>query len=418
MAHDEGIPATFWRLAAYGEPKCNPACARHVASFGAVRIRQRKGVSMTRPLRSARMVVDLSALRDNLALVRDHAGPREVIASIKANAYGFGVIGIAQALVDAGVQKLWTGNPDEALALREAGIQAEILLFGGARPQHFPMLLAHDLQLTIYENQSAGFLAAAATAVGKRARVWVKVDSGLGRLGVPLAQAGAFIRRLDSEPAIDVRGVYTHLPFATQEGKAWAVDHYRGFQQLIDDLAQDGVRTPVTQAWGSSGLLAELPDFSNAVCVGHALYGLSPLAPGLAARQALKPILKSVSADIVRVDHAAASTLAAGGYALSKRRRPAAVAMGLGDGLRPAASGRSAQVIVGGRCVPVSAFTLEHLMIDLEEENRAALFDQATIIGRAGNAQITLDDWARWTGASPLELMMSFSGRVPAFYEE
>jgi alanine racemase len=364
------------------------------------------------------MVVDLSALRDNLALVRDCAGSREVIASIKANAYGFGVIGIARALVDAGVEKLWTGNPEEAVALREAGIKAEILLFGGIRPQHFPTLLAHDLQLTIYEEQSAEILAAAALAAGKRARVWVKVDAGLGRLGVALEQAGAFIRRLDSEPAIDLRGVYTHLPFATHEGKTWATDRYRRFQQLIDDLAQTGMRPPVTQAWGSSGLLAGAPDSSTAVCVGHALYGLSTLSPELASRQGLKPVIKSLSADVVRVDEAAAPTTAAGGYALSKRQRPATVAMGLGDGLRPAAPGRFATVIVGGRRVPVSAFTLEHLMIDLQDENSAALFDQATILGRVGNAHITLDDWTHWTGASPLQLMMSLSGRVPVIYEE
>nr|WP_282099717.1 alanine racemase [Qipengyuania qiaonensis] len=364
------------------------------------------------------MVVDLSALRDNLALVRHCAGPREVIASIKANAYGLGVVGIAQALVDAGVEKLWTGNPDEAVALREAGITAQILLFGGVRPKHFPVLLAYDLQPTLFEDQSAELLAAAALAAGKRARVWVKVDAGLGRLGVPLEQAGAFIRRLASEPALELRGVYTHLPFASQDGRAWAIDRYSAFKQLTVDLAQSGVSIPVTQAWGSSGLLSGAPDSSTAVCVGHALYGLSPLTPELASRKELKPLVKSLSADIIRVDYATESTSQAGGYALSKRRRPATVAIGLGDGLRPAASGHSARVIAGGRCVPVAAFTLEHLMIDLGGENCAALFDQATIVGRVGHAEITLDDWAHWTGASPLELMMSLSGRIPVVHEE
>lgn len=373
---------------------------------------------MMSPLRSPRMVVDLSALRHNLALVRLCAGHREVIASIKANAYGFGVVGIAQALVDAGVEKLWTGNPDEAVALREAGITAQILLFGGVQPEHFPALLALDLQLTIFEDQSAEMLAAAALAAGKRAPVWVKVDAGLGRLGVPLDRAGAFIRRLDSEPALEVRGVYTHLPFATMDGRAWAIDRYCAFEQLIADLTQTGVSIPVTQAWGSSGLLADVPDSCNAVCVGHALYGLSPLAPGLASRHELKSLIKSISAAVVRVNGATGSTQTAGGYAPSTRRRPATVAMGLGDGLRPAAPGQIAEVMVGGRCVQVAAFTLEHLMIDLQDENDAALFDHATILGRVRQAEITLNDWAHWTGASPLELMMSLSGRIPVIYED
>lgn len=373
---------------------------------------------MMPPLRSPRMVVDLSALRHNLALVRLCAGHREVIASIKANAYGFGVVGIAQALVDAGVEKLWTGNPEEAVALREAGIAAQILLFGGAQPEHFPALLGYDLQLTIFEDQSAEMLAAAALASGKRAPIWVKIDAGLGRLGVPLEHAGAFIRRLDSEPALEVRGVYTHLPFATEAGRTWAIDRYCAFEQLIADLKQTGVSIPVTQAWGSSGLLAGVPDSGDAVCVGHALYGLSPLAPGLASRHDFKALIKSLSAAVVRVDNTAVSTEATGGYASSPRRRPATVAMGLGDGLRPPAPGQVSQIIAGGRHVQVAAFTLEHLMIDLQDDNGAALFDRATVLGRVGQAEITLDDWAHWTGTSPLELMMSLSGRIPVIYSD
>jgi alanine racemase len=364
---------------------------------------------MSRSLRSATLDIDLSALRHNLELVRDLADGRELIASIKANAYGFGAAEIGGALVDAGVRKLWTGNFDEAVEIRQMGIDAEILLFGGAEPQHMPAFLTYDLQPTVFEERSIAAAEQAADAAGKRAPVWVKVDSGLGRLGVPVADALPLIRRIAGSVALDLRGVYTHLPFGTADGKAWALEGYARFQQLLADLADAAIDVPVTQVWGSSGVLAELPDATNAVCVGHALYGLTPLDAGVGPARDFRPLIRSLSAAVVRAEASTSS----GGYAGAAVKNPASVAIGLGDGLRKAVAGAAPEIIMNGARVPVTAFTLEHLMIDAGGA-APALFDRATVIG----PDITLDDWARWTGSTPLEFMMSLSGRIPASYSE
>lgn len=368
---------------------------------------------MSQSLRSVMLDVDLSAIRHNLALVQQLAGDREVIASIKANAYGFGVVEVSRALAAAGVGKLWTGNIDEAIALRDAGIDAEILLFGGPEPDRLEAALRHDLQPTIYDDTTFAALVAAAGAVGQRAPVWVKVDAGLERLGTTIDAAFDLIKKVAATPQLDLRGVYTHLPFGTVEGKAWAARHYDDFGQLVDRLRDAGVEWPITQVWGSSGLLAQMPDFSNAVCVGHALFGLTPLAGDVASPIDLKPALRSLSAAILRV-HPIGQGSGSGGYGAGGNGLGATVAAGLGDGLRRADGGQG-HVIVGGRRVPIRAFTLEHLMIDASDASPQVL-DRATIIGEADGARITLDDWAQWTGASPLELMMSLSGRTPVSY--
>lgn len=366
-------------------------------------------------LRPIMLDIDLSILRQNLVLARNLAGDREVIASIKANAYGFGAVGISRALVAAGVRKLWTGNLGEAIAIRQDGIEAEIILFGGAEPHQFEAVLQHDLQPTIFDQTGIDALARAAAAGGRRAPVWIKVDAGLGRLGVPVDGALAFVQRVCAIPELDLRGVYTHLPFATHEGKRWALERYALFGRLLKELESRGIDPPVRQVWGSSGVLAGLPDICNAVCVGHLLYGLSPLRPEVAELPGLASPIRALSASILHVNDTGPASDAGAGYGGKGNGLAATVAIGLGDGLRKAVPG-AAHVLVGAKPAPIKAFTLEHLMIDISDSPRPELFDRAVVIGASGALRISLDDWAEWTGASPLEFMMSLSGRTPVTY--
>jgi len=360
------------------------------------------------------MEVDLSALRHNLAVVRGLAGRREVIASVKANAYGFGVVEIGRALAGAGVRKLWTGNIDEAIRLREAAIDVEILLFGGIESHQADAVLRHDFQPTIYDDAGADMLAKAAGAYRKPVPVWIKVDAGLGRFGVAIDKAAMFIERVEAEAALDLRGIYTHLPFATADGARWAGEREASFRRLIDALRARGRPMPATQVWGSAGLLADLSDTSTAVCVGHALFGLNPLERGTRSHSPLRPLIHSLSARVLQsVDHGAGLARMAG-YGQNFDGRSATLGIGLADGLAKARHG-DAQVIVDGHRRPVRAFTLENLIVEAGDR-QIEPFDHAFIIGAVGSARIAIEDWAVWTGLSPLELMLSFSDRIPVRY--
>ena len=367
---------------------------------------------MTESVRSVAMDVDLSALRHNLAVVRELSQDREVIASIKANAYGFGAVGVSRALVDAGVRKLWTGNVDEAIALRDAGIDAEILLFGGIEPQQVADMLRHDFQPTIFDEVGLDMLAEAGVTAGRRVPVWVKIDAGLGRFGVALGEAADFVEQVARRDGIDLRGVYSHLPFGSDDGANWARERSARFNAVIDDLGARGVAIPTTQLWGSSGVLAGLPDASSAVCVGHALFGLSPLEAGVGVHSELRPLIRSLSAPILQVGGSGGE---GGGYGAGGNGLAATLGIGLADGIAKAKHGE-AEVIIGGRRVPVRGFTLEYLMVDASDAASAEPFDAALIIGTAGDATVTLDDWAKWTGVSPLEVMMALSDRMPVRY--
>lgn len=366
-------------------------------------------------LQSATLDIDLSALRHNLARVTARAAGREVIASVKANAYGFGVVGISRELVACGVKKLWTGNVREALELRAAGIDAEILMFGGPPPSLTEDLLSHNLQPTIFDETGLLSAISAAAACGIRAPILVKIDAGLGRLGVPIGRALAFIERVAASPELDLRGVYTHLPFSTAEGAVWAHAQYSSFARLVAVLGERGIDVPMTQVWGSAGLLSDMPDVSNAVCVGHALFGLDPLFPRSDHSSDLRPIVAALSANILRVEARAAEGGRGAGYGSQPGGTIATIAIGLGDGLRKA-TGHPAHVIIGGERSPVTGFTLEHLMVDVSGAPAPSLFDAALVIGTSGEARISLDDWAQWVGVSPLEVMLSLSGRTDVRY--
>jgi alanine racemase len=163
--------------------------------------------SLRQPERPLWMEIDPAALAHNLAYVRRLAGKRRLIASVKANAYGHGAVEFARRLETLGIDTLWTGSIAEAIALREAGVKARILLFAGYLPAEIPQLLARGFVPTIYDREGA---LAVNRAAHSPAPIYVKVDSGLGRLGVPLPEAES--HREMAPPNIQIEGVYSHLP--------------------------------------------------------------------------------------------------------------------------------------------------------------------------------------------------------------
>ena len=363
------------------------------------------------PLRPLWMELDLGALEHNLGIVRSLAGRRRLIASIKANGYGHDAVAMADALTRLGVDTLWTGSLDEASAIRAAGMATRILLFAGYLPADIPELLDRGLTPTIYDWDGA-------TAVGKAASaatsVYIKVDSGLGRLGVPLPDAEALIPRIAGLPNLVIEGIYTHLPFATTVGRDWALARAAEFTALLARLEKAGIKPAVTQLWASSGLLCELPDSCNAVCVGHLLYGLSPVGDAVAPARGLRPVLAAIKTRLVHVaHHAAGRDLAIGGsYGMKNARVAGVVPLGLGDGMRNAAPGQEVSLIVNGKRAPVLGVSLEHTTLDLTGIESAQVGDEVLVVGSSNGLSNSFRDLARWFGCGELEAVMTFSRRL------
>jgi alanine racemase len=360
--------------------------------------------------------IDLGALAANLRELRARVRPGvAVIASIKANAYGHGAVEVARALEAEGADRLATGSFEEAVAVRGAGVRLPILMLPGALPEGMAELLRHGLTPTVCDLAAASAVAA---ADGGPHVVWTKVESGLGRLGVPLPETVPFVRRLAELPGVAVEGLYTHLPFTDAAGRDWAVERLGVFRELRETLAGEGLLPPVTQALSSAGILAGLDDGCSAVCPGHALYGLPAVSAEVANASAFRPVLRRIATRLVSVaSHPQARAAGVGGSApLAAGSVTGVVPFGRADGFRPARAGEQAVMLVRGRRAPVRGVSLEHTTLDLTGIEGAAAGDEAVVLGEQGGEALSASELAAWQGVSTDDVVLAFDGRTPRQY--
>ena len=364
-------------------------------------------------------VYDLDRLRANLAEIRRRIGPDQAcIAALKANAYGHGAVPVARALDGEGLAAFMTGSFDEACRLRADGLDTPVVMFAGALPAGMGDLVGAGLVPTVVGRASAE-AAADAAPPGGTIPVYVKVNAGLGRLGVPLEETEGFLDELAAMPGLQVQGLYTHLPFGDARGRDWAEQRLAAFDGLLGRLQERGLLLPVTQARASSCVAAGLSDRASAVCVGHLLYGLSPFADAsVADLSAYRPVLTEIGSRLIQVsDHPQGSDVAIGGsYGLRRGRRTGVTPIGVAQGLVRPVAGSRPQALIRGRRPPILAVSLEHMVLDLTDAEGAATGDAVRLLGGDGEATIGLDELAAWFGMTALDTVMALSGRLPAHY--
>jgi len=369
--------------------------------------------------RPAWAVYDLARLRANLGEIRRHIGPGQaIIAAVKANAYGHGALPVARALDGEGLAAFMTGSFDEARRMKEAGLRTPVVMFAGALPSGMAELIEAGLTPTVVDLAGAE-AAAQAAPVNGASPVYVKVDAGLGRLGVALEEAEHFLDRLADMSGLRIAGLYTHLPFADSSGRSWAEARLKAFDELLDRLADRGRIPPVTQARASCCLAAGLSDRCNAVCIGHLLYGLSPFADGsVADLSAYRPVLTEIGTRLIQIgNHRQGNDFAIGNsYGLRHGRRAGVAPVGVSDGLSRPAPGSRPSALIRGRRVPIIAVSLEHLVIDLDGVDDAAVGDEVLLLGSQDDAAIEFDELAAWFGMSGLDTAMALSDRLPSSY--
>jgi len=356
--------------------------------------------------------VDLDALEANYREIVRRVGPAtKVIPSIKANAYGHGVVAVARALSAQGAYALACGAFEDAVAVRRAGITTKILLFVSYLPDSVPRLLEHGFLPTVANLETARAVAA---AVRRPAAIYVKIDSGLGRLGVPMWNAVEFVKQVAALPRIVVEGIYTHLPFGDPAGLEWAKSQLREFRALLRALEHAGIVVSVTQAISSAGVLAMLDHGCTAVCPGHLLYGLSPVSPVVADCHPFPPVLRAIRTRLIHVTrNPTARAIGLGGrYPVPGGAVTGVVSIGSRDGYRSARTGKATMLLSGYR-VPVLGVSLEHTTLDLSAIPDPTIGDEVVVVGGQGGDRITLSELAEWQQVHPLEVLTAFSGRMP-----
>lgn len=364
---------------------------------------------------SAEAQIDLAALRANYAEARRLAGARTVIAVVKAQAYGHGALPVARTLAEAGCERFAVACVGEGVALRDAGLAAPILVFGGARDEaEAEAAVAAALTPAVHAADDVERLARAARGRSAPTRVHVEVDTGMQRLGAPLAQALALCERAAGEAALRLEGVYTHFARADEPDPEPSLAQLRRFDALLDALEAAGIRPPLVHVANSPGLLAEslrdaLPR-ANAVRPGVMLYGVRP-APHLPGE--LRPVMTLRCRVATLRDAPAGSGVGYGAlYRAERDTRIATLPLGYADGVPIAASNRGEVLIRGRRHRIVGRVSMDAIGVDVGTAP-VEVGDEALLFGAGAAGVLPVEEAALAAGTIPYELLVRVGERVP-----
>ncbi|PJF48806.1 MAG: alanine racemase [Chloroflexi bacterium] len=375
-----------------------------------------ESVRVAMPSRPTWLEVDLDAIAHNARAVKAVVGEDvALMAVLKADGYGHGAVKVARTALNNGASACAVASLNEAAALRNAGIDAPILILGFTPPWHAREALLRDVALTVYDLDVARAYARAAQELNRTARLHVKVDTGMGRLGVLPDAAPDFIRAVAALPGVCVEGIFTHFSCADSDPDYTRLQIAR-FREVLDALGDALPTLRYVHAANSAGALAYPEARFNLVRVGLALYGLNPFSPaplrpaGLALRPALT--WKTTIAQVKRLPPG--SPVSYGKQFICQRETTIAVIpVGYADGFRRAPS-TFGEVLVRGRRAPiVGAVCMDQAMIDVSHIPGVRLGDEVVLIGRQGDQRITAEDVAARLGTISYEVISAILARVP-----
>ncbi|MCR9195173.1 MAG: alanine racemase [Hyphomonas sp.] len=359
------------------------------------------------------MEIDLSALDHNYRLVESMVGPDiRIHPSVKSAAYGLGLVEVARRFQELGADAISCGSFEDACTIREAGLtDIELVMFGGTLPGGIPALLSRDLMPTVHTMELAR---AVADAAKKPAKIYIKVDVGWGRLGIPAQCARERIIEIARMPNVAVEGVYTHVPFTDENGVQWAIERTSIFDEIIQNLKKDGLEIPVTQSRSSAGVLMNIPDNCNSVAPGSILYGKPALPGELFDFGRFQPVLTAIKSRIIQVSPTAADTsvIAPSRFARSVKGSTGVIPYGRRDGNRAALPDQQSYAIVNGTPAPILSVSSELCVLDLSNVANPAIGNEVIILGEAGGYNITLETLARWQGSGMNDVLLPHRGRL------
>lgn len=364
------------------------------------------------PLRPTTLEVDLAAAAGNVRAVRRLVGAgRTLFAVVKADGYGFGASEMGAVFLRHGADALAVADLAEGVRLRERGITAPVLVYPNALPGAAPAALAHGLVPTLVDLEGARAYAEAASGP---CEVFVKVDVGLERLGVPAEQAVKTILAMLELRHLRLGGICAH-PHAEVDGDpAYAEWQLGRFTGIVDELEARGVRVPVRLLAATPWVLRFPHTYLNAVDPGRMLYGIT--FPGETPPVPLRPVLRALTARLIAVKELAPRERFAdhAPFPLAAPMRLGVIPMGSADGLRWLHAGR---VLVRGHAAPiVGAPSLEHTRIDLTNVPGAAVGDEVVVIGRRGDLEISPAEIAARHGLGLHHVATTVGPRVARTY--
>lgn len=369
---------------------------------------------ISKPNRPTWIEVDRDALAHNVRRLKGFVGAGVTLfAVVKADAYGHGAVGVARTALQNGAEYLAVANIHEAIDLRDSGITAPILLMSYLPPEMARQAVQYDITATIYDLEIARLYDAAARDQAGKLKVHVKIDTGMGRLGILSDKAISLFRNMTKLAHLEVEGVYTHFSTADDFDGSYVAEQGKRFKDILVPLRASGFQIRYVHACNSAGTLRGADFHFNAVRCGIAMYGLSP-SDEVPVPADFKPVMtwKTIVAQVKTLPPR--HPVGYGNtYITSAEERVAVLPLGFADGFRRA-PGKAQHVLIHGQFAPLlGRVSMEKTVVSVQEIPDVNIGDEVVILGAQGENRISPDDLAEAWGTSNYEVVTSALARVP-----
>lgn len=357
--------------------------------------------------------INLGAIRRNVARLKKIAG-KPVMAVVKANAYGHGMVEVSKVALKGGAERLCVARFEEALALRKAGIEVPLLVMGFTEPQHAVDAAHLGISLALFRQDAAMAYEEALSGESHALLVHVKVDTGMGRLGVFPEEAAGFIHQLRHLQHVQVEGLFTHFSSADETDTAVTERQIAKFNRAITDLAEDGFRPALIHASNSAGILRYPQAAYDAVRPGIAIYGLQPSEEVLLPSDFEPALTWKTRLASIKILPPGSGVGYGQTYITRAAEKVGTCAVGYADGLRRRTGN---QVLIDGKRVhQLGSVCMDQSMYALDEVPEAKPGDEVVLIGSQGEQRLSAEEVGASWGTINYEVVCGLAARIPRYY--
>ena len=363
--------------------------------------------------------VNLDNIRNNIREIKKLTKDKELIAIVKADAYGHGAVDVAPILIEEGASKLAVAVITEALELRTAGIKADIMILGYTPLTFSEKLITENIEQTVYSLEYARVLSREALKLNTKAKIQLAIDTGMGRIGFLPDEDLDDIIKVCSLPGLEVAGIFTHFSTADEEDKTYTREQFKKFKNICDELERRGIHIPLKHSSNSAAIMDLNETYLDGVRPGIITYGYYPSDEVQVAKLKLKPAL-TLETNIVHLKKLKKDMYISYGRAFKTEKETiiATLPIGYADGYTRLLNGK-AKVIIKGQLAPViGKICMDQCMVDVTNVKGVKLGDEVILIGEDNGVKFNADDMAQLIGTINYEIICMLKNRVPRIYLE
>ena len=372
-------------------------------------------ISANESLRPTHVEVNLSAIAKNFRAIKERTSPAKIMAILKANAYGHGLVRIAKFMEELGADYLGVAVLEEGILLRERGIKTPILVLGGILGNQVPLFIRHNLSITASSVEKLKSIDSAAEELKTKAKVHLKIDTGLERIGVHYYNAKQFFEKAVSCKNISIEGVYSHFARAAEKDLSYTKLQFERFSEAVSFFEKRSIEPPIKHI-ANSGAILQFPEADlDMVRPGIILFGVYPsdeIQKTIRLEPALSWKSRVVYFKVIKPNHPVGYGSA---WQAEKNVRAVTVPAGYGDGYFRSMSGK-AEVLINGRKYPVVGnISMDQIVVNIGDDS-AFNNDEVVLIGSQNDGRICVEDLSAWAGTIPYEILTNINTRVPRKY--